>query len=40
MFEMRLDPLARGFGAAVALTAPGLEKVSPFNARRTGGYEW
>lgn len=35
-----LQELARGFGGAVAIAAPSLENLSPFNAWRTGEYEW
>jgi hypothetical protein len=35
-----LQELARSFGTAVAIGAPGLENLSPFNSWRAGEYEW
>lgn len=35
-----LQELARGFGEAVAVAAPSLTNLSPFNAWRAGEYEW
>jgi hypothetical protein len=35
-----LQELARGFGQAVAIAAPSLVNLSPFNAWRSGEYEW